>query len=443
MNKLTLQADEESVDCLFIHPDQAVRLGLEPFTSMTLRYGIRTLPIRVVVVPTIRRDVIRLSRRIIQKLQTPLSSPYQLKMVDNEILIGPYISFLVAHRSKQVAPYLRNLTDYLRFYPEFGGTVLAFSLEGVDRTSQTIRGYRYDPQKNTWVKGRYPYPASIFVRGDIQNNRWCRYFTSVIGDKVFNNFYLDKWAMHRLLSSFPQIRSLLPATALYRSPTDIYSFLRRYSQVYIKPIHGTMGISILKVVKTTRGMYVHFRQAGKNKTIPLTSEKAAKAFFQNRLEKGKYVIQQALQLLSYRNKPMDFRMVVVKNETGEWRNMGIIARYGAKNSIISNISAQGRAEDGVTAIQKVLQLKNQETERIKADLEQIALRVVRSIEASGVHFANTGIDLGIDRTRKIWLIEVQHSSPAHSIAVDAGNLSMYRQILRHNMSYLTSLAGFS
>jgi len=64
------------------------------------------------------------------------------------------------------------------------------------------------------------------------------------------------------------------------------------------------------------------------------------------------------------------------------------------------------------------------------------------MEGSGGHYGNLGIDMTIDRLRRIWILEANRRNPDHSIAVDAGNVDMYRRCLLANLLYCKRLSGF-
>ena len=57
----------------------------------------------------------------------------------------------------------------------------------MDSANHLIDGYCYNPKTDTWQRGIFPYPLSIYNRSSL-DEEWKNHFLSVIGDTVFNNY---------------------------------------------------------------------------------------------------------------------------------------------------------------------------------------------------------------------------------------------------------------
>jgi glutathione synthase/RimK-type ligase-like ATP-grasp enzyme len=442
MARINLIPDTNSSGQLHLHQKIIDQLGLTTHQNIRLRFGIQSCPITIKSHTEINEQKAILSQDSMNQLMIPVSSRYELIFGNGELCLGPYISFLATHKLEELSRYLVNLRDYTTFYDEIGGVFLAFALEGINPLSKTVKGYIYNPRTTNWELGTYPYPSSIFIRGHVASPVWCRHFKAMLGNSIFNDFYFDKWEMYKLLKSSESIRKHLPYTIPFK-PGNLLAFIQTYPEAYIKPVHGTMGASILKASRTIQGITVTFRQHGRIRNLNLDNKEKINQFFAIKAKKKRYILQQGLQLLTHRQRMVDFRLIVVKNRFGQWEYMGMVARFGAQRSFLSNISTGGSAEMGEAALKKVLNISELEVKEISNKMSQLALDIAHFLDRSGLHCGNLGIDLGIDRDRKIWIIEIQHFSPAHSIALDAGNEEMYIGILRNHLHYLKRLAGFS
>jgi hypothetical protein len=229
---------------------------------------------------------------------------------------------------------------------------------------------------------------------------------------------------------------------LYTHPEDIVTSIKNYQQIYIKPIFGSRGRSIVKISRTRNGTYVSFRENRVNHTLKFSSTKRLKEYMFKRLRKDAFLIQKDLNLISINDRIVDFRLIMVKNEHGKWENMGHYARFGPRKSIVSNISAGGNAQIGEYALQKIFQYNNEHVEKMKREMTWVAHSVARCLDAAGVHCGNMGVDLGIDKYGKLWIIEIQHNNPDHTLLLDANDPKGYLQVLRKKMLYLKWLAGF-
>ncbi|GAA4720006.1 YheC/YheD family protein [Brevibacillus fulvus] len=441
---LKLLVNTERIRHVTLHPKQLEELGLRSGAHKEVRFGLRSALVQIEADKEVNERAIVLSEDIVNLLRIPLCCRYQLKMLNDVLAIGPFISFLTSPKNKTNQRYIHQLRDYLSHYDQIGGAVLAFALEGVNQRTMTIDGYLYNPQTQEWQHGTYPFPSVIFIRGYVSSQKWIDYFKRMLGKRaIFNDFYLDKWEMYNLLSHNEELRSYLPTTAIYKTPASIRRFLKKHTEAYLKPVDGTMGISVMKGALTKSGFTIRYRKDDQNKKHVFVRFPMATKFLQRSLQSQKYIIQQAIPLITYHKKLIDFRLIVVKNGSGKWEYMGMIARYGAQNSVVSNISAGGYAEKGEDALQKALFLTEEETKAQAEKMADLAIRIADYLDATGLHCGNMGIDLGVEPNGRIWIIEIQHYSPAHSIALDANQQEMYRRILLNNMLYMKRLSGFS
>ena len=134
--------------------------------------------------------------------------------------------------------------------------------------------------------------------------------------------------------------------------------------------------------------------------------------------------------------------MLVKDHHAQWANMGLLCRFGAKNSVVSNISSGGYAQWGKTALMQVLDIDRKKANRWSQKMAELSLLATTEIEKIGVHCGNLGFDLAIDKKNKLWLIEINNQNPDHVIALCAGRGDLFLQARRANMLYARRLAGF-
>jgi glutathione synthase/RimK-type ligase-like ATP-grasp enzyme len=71
---------------------------------------------------------------------------------------------------------------------------------------------------------------------------------------------------------------------------------------------------------------------------------------------------------------------------------------------------------------------------------EIAHRLCRVLDETGEHFAEWGIDLALDRSGHLWIIEANVIPTFKGFAALDGDL--YRRLLAAPMRYAADLAGF-
>ncbi|MGO0062636.1 YheC/YheD family endospore coat-associated protein [Brevibacillus fluminis] len=440
--KIALRASKQVRGMLSLHPQMAESLGIAGDTTMLLRYGALSEKIHVTLSSgAVGENEAALSRETIASLRIPLFSRYEIAVNEQEIRLGPYIGFLVSHSMKNMKEHLHKLDEYLALYEQVGGTVIAFALSGVNTRRQTIRGYVFHPQTKRWIIGTYSYPAALFIKIGMLPVRYRDHFQSIMGDTVFNNFNYHKWKMHQLLQS-SGLGNYLPVSQLYRKSGDLLHFLQHHQQAYVKPIRGSQGKSIWKIVRLNQGYLVRSRVEGNNRKHFIATDQLFSTFVRKRLRPQTCMMQKAIRLFSANNRIFDFRVIMVKNQAGKWEDMGLITRYGKPGSIVSNIKAGGSAETGERTLRQTFGLTEHKANRMRKKLSLLAHRVARSLDAAGIHCGNMGVDIGMDTERNVWIIEIQHNNPDHTLALDANERGLYQAILRNHLLYMKWLAGF-
>nr|WP_243840678.1 YheC/YheD family protein [Paenisporosarcina antarctica] len=90
----------------------------------------------------------------------------------------------------------------------------------------------------------------------------------------------------------------------------------------------------------------------------------------------KYIIQQVIDLY-VGNSPIDFRLIMVKDGMEDWKELGIIARKGSENGIVSNI---GFVRSGNLAFQNLLSISDNKAIEIRKKMTQVSLDAAKEME---------------------------------------------------------------
>lgn len=439
-NSIQVSIVDKKTRSLIISPQNTQLLGLSKRENLFLRFGIRSIPVEIETAQNIAPNQAVLSNDIQNYLKIPQHCDFDFRLNErDELQFGPYIGLLAGSSLKSVEKWLGYLSDYVHHYKDIRGAILVFSLDKVDRENLSIEGYLYNPTDKEWEKGKYPYPSSIFILAPI-NLKWMNYFQEVLGDTIFNNFYYNKWSIHKRLASSSAVKDYLPPSILYQKPSDIYSFLDQYPNAIIKSINGSKGESIYKISKQEEHLVITNPIKDKIHSIPLNKKDEANFFFKKYFTEQEYMIQKAVDLIQHDDRTVDFRVVIAKDQQGAWKDMGIFARHGQPGNILSNLSPT--VKSGRETIKTVCQLGDQELNEICQEIFRVSIESSKVLEKDGINFGNTGVDIAVDKQGKIWIIEIQHCNPSHNIAMKAGMPDLYYNILKSNMLFAKRLAGF-
>ena len=75
-------------------------------------------------------------------------------------------------------------------------------------------------------------------------------------------------------------------------------------------------------------------------------------------------------------------------------------------------------------------------------MESLAVKACESLEKTGMHLGNIGMDIGLNRSGHLWIIEINNRGPDMTIALDAGDREMYYRIKSAPLDYAKWLSGF-
>lgn len=439
--KFAIVPDMTSSVLVTMNPADARLLGADRLKKTMLRFGQGCAEVQLALCPEAARGELVLAHAVIDRLKLPLVPHYELRVSGGQLLLGPYIGILAARTQEKLSKTVASLSNYLYNYDRLGGAVIAFALEGVSPDRQSISGYLYHPESGRWTEGIFPYPAAVFQRINA-GRHWRVHFQSVLGNRVFNSYVFNKWEMYRWLSGVPGIKEHLPETELYRNGKGLLRFLAIHGKAYLKPVWGSQGSGIIEAVRYGNTSMLRFAAGGQLRELCCDSAGELTAALKAVTVPGRYLVQQGVELLRLEQRIVDFRLILVKDSAGIWRDMGFVGRCSQPLGIVSNVSSGGQAEPGEKMLAAALPAEPAEAIYYHNRMAAVAVAAASAVEQTGVHLGNLGIDLAIDTKGHIWLIEINNRDPNHTIALDAGDRQLFYQIKEANMLYAKHLAGF-
>lgn len=438
---VTLRADDRS-DALRLPPSVWETLGATPGQHAVLSFGGMR---RFTLLETDARlptGEICLPRRAMRQMHMPDYPVYELAVVHGELRVGPVIGLLVSHRAQQLTPgRLERLRRNMWAYPRLHGAIIVFALDGVDRAGRLIAGYCYNPGEGRFVPGVFPYPSVIYRTVGL-SRQWKDHFLTAVEGGFFNYPYFNKWEMYRWFADDPAVGPYLPFTARYESPQQAEAVLRRCGALYIKPVFGLGGHGVVRARLEGTLVRFDYREENVNRRDAIPLGEPAQAWMTARFSGRQLLLQQALDLLQIGGRMADFRCVMQKDQAGRWVCLAVIGRRGRRGSVVSNISSGGSAFLAEELPRLPVPLPPDETRRLPNRLRNFAFEVCRAVDRAGLRCGTLGLDVGVDATGALWLIEINNRDPASSIALDVGDRELFRRIKAGPLFYAKGLAGF-
>jgi glutathione synthase/RimK-type ligase-like ATP-grasp enzyme len=390
-------------------------LGIAP-GMYTLAYGVKEMRATLREHGRGDADTALLSPDLIRGLHLQPGEKLRLHHRNGRLRIGYIFGILANVKTEngqitgQQQQAFRNLLEAARRYGMCG---CVFSVEDIDWDDGTVACFLLEG-KMRWAKKRLPLPDVVYDqiisrryinRSDVALLR--ERLKKMLSKRFFNPGYFDKWQVHRWLIGDRRTVSYVPGAIRFESVEQAAPFLYQYPDVYLKPVHGSLGIGIIRARRRADGR-IFYQIKKKDGSLRQEYAGSVSVFlkkFEKRLKKGPYLIQRALKLKNWQGRPFDIRVLLQKDGAGNWKRTKTFCRIAKAGQITSNLSTGGDA----LAVKQVLQemYEEKKVRRIMRRLREIAEAVPQVIEQENEGtIGELGLDLGLDEEGNIWVIEV-------------------------------------
>lgn len=308
---------------------------------------------------------------------------------------------------------------------EEGIEVFVFSPNRIDWQQRTVTGYHYDPEKKEWVKKLLPLPSLIYDRCFFKGRASFKRYQSVVnklraepGHQFLGYGLRGKWDVQQMLRKDAGLRAFLPETRKLLNERILRICLEDKADVFLKPEGGSQGKGTLHIHKepseTSGFIYILNGRDSRNQPVMQQFDNLEPLWqwLRSWIRNRPYLIQEYLSLHTSTGKSFDVRSLVQKNGQGRWQTTGMAVRCGKPGSITSNLHGGGTAAE----IDEFLNLEfgADKAKQIKHVIGDLSQRIPPLLESHHGRLVELGIDLGIDRNSRVWILEV-NSKPGRSI----------------------------
>lgn len=430
-----LSAGGEIADLLKLKPQESINL----FTGQSIQQVSVSISQK-----TKNKKSIYLSPRVLKKMHLRAGRKYGICRQNNGIHIGPVIGIMAQIYNMPGRPFGSQslfIKELISTGRQLGLICYGFSPRNINWGKKVIHGYTYG--NSGWIRADFPIPDVVYPRerGYSPPIQRIRKKLEQAGCKFINPVLIGKWNTYKILSKVPELEVYLPETRLINNFQQVGNMVNRHKAVYMKPVNGSKGRNIIRVVKSS-GTY-RFQYQLNNKTYRGTSRSisALKNSLRRVMGKHHYIVQKQINLIRSHDNLVDVRVMVQKDHTGQWTITGNICRIGRNGSITSNIASGGHASRLATILAN--NFNSAETrQKIENEVKKLALEAAQSLEASVGSIGELGIDIGIDRSGKVWFIEA-NLKPARQVFKLVGDRQGRYNSVERPLLYSRYLAGFN
>ena len=400
----------------YLHMSAAIikRLKIPTHRTLSLKFGSRKLQVQVAPLPRNRKNVLRITESIADSLGLTdgdiLRLTYDVKT--KTIAIGPAIGVMLPSMTESLDRPFGNVTAFCKELHgaslNYGGLVYFFTPDGIAESD--VDGLRYASSR--FKRMRFPIPDIVYNRlttRKLENKDSVQQFFLHVKSKhnghVFNEKFLDKNDVFSALARDPTVRRLLPESHLFTKYEQLNSMCKRYGCVFLKPVTGSLGKGIIRISRDGGRIICQF--ASLSGSVRKTYSSLLKAFptIKSKVQGKRYLIQQGLALITVLDRPVDFRALVQKNHKGEWSITSIVGRIANSQSFVSNVAQGGKLCAARLALMQS-NLPSHLVANVYVTLKKAAIDIARVLDSEmPYHFAELGIDLAVDSTGRVWLLE--------------------------------------
>ncbi|MFD1957595.1 YheC/YheD family protein [Paenibacillus thailandensis] len=441
-------------------PDDTLMLGdyyvkkwkIPQGQPITLKFG--GFRQHVKAISAARFDGLRVGQTLARKmgLSGNATLRMQYKADTSTLMLGPLIGVLVSRDYPQqsekpfgsITMFCKELVDACRTH---GAYVYFFTPNMIGSNANAVEAWVY---ADGWKRATVPVPDVVNNRltsRKLENKPSVQQFLKAVKaanrTSVFNEKFLDKTEVFDALKNDESLIRYLPESHLLRNYTMLKSMCSRYSSVFLKPVRGSLGKGIIRISRSEGGegyqaMFTTAAGAQKQNYGSLLKLFSA---ISSKMKSSRYQVQQGLNLIEIQKRPVDFRALVQKNAAGKWTITSIVARTAGNHHFVSNLARGGTLSTVTEAVVKSNLSAGVSRTGTPARLRSAALAIAKGIEQHiPAHFGELGIDLALDTSGRIWLLEV-NSKPSKNDNTPLTD-NKIRPSVKLMLQYSRYLSGF-
>lgn len=222
-------------------------------------------------------------------------------------------------------------------------------------------------------------------------------------EKTYDN---GKFPIYTILSNDSKLSKQLPFT-LKATENNIKAMMEKYDSLILKPNLGRIGKGLMKIEKMGEEWclsYTEKSKAGKTrKKIYFQSE--LPDILTKKIKSHFYIVQERINLATYNNNPFDIRVIVQRNNKGEWETTAFIVKVAKKGYFVTNVGQGGTTYPLQTILKQHPHLSYN---KVSQDISNFTINIAKHLSENLPHIGCLGVDIGMTNDGIPYFIEVNY-----------------------------------
>ncbi|WP_424768060.1 YheC/YheD family protein [Paenibacillus sp. sgz302251] len=338
-----------------------------------------------------------------------------------------------------------NFSDLIQTGQTMGFIVYVLTIKDLLLTKASLKGYIFNEASDRWEQRLLPFPDIIYNRIPLREDEMLPSVRQKIAAchkhprvQLFNPSFFNKWDLFEWLRLSKLTKPFIPTTRRLVTVTSLDRMMRKHSYLYLKPESGKAGQGIMTInVDPEKQLpyQLKIQENKKSSTFSCSTINKLWSRIQKQCGGEAYIAQQGIKLASFNERRFDLRVLVQKNQNGQWDITGIGARIARTSSITTHVPRGGMIEDPEKLLSHTF--NEEQARNLLIRTKKTAVLIAKQIErASGQLLGEMSMDLGIDSLGDMWFFEA-NSKPMKFDEPHIRQKSLER--IFHYGAYLTKM----
>jgi len=343
--------------------------------------------------------------------------------------VGVLLNRQILQKAVRGMRTFERLEYYVQAASELGVELVLFDTSGVNLNKGIVTGYV--PAKDGGFKRRtLELPAVVHKRA---------LYWGAVGRRAVmalqRRVYLfnpeirwDKYAIDQLLSQEARLRPYMPG-AEPLEPGSYAWFQKEMDagrEVFVKPRRGSLGLGIIRIVPQADG---RCRLESRTRRRSVSLGEAWR--YLNRKCKDHY-LQAGIALCEDDGHRVDLRVVAQRDGEGRWQVPGMAAKRAKGKRFLTNVARGASVHVPRELLGRIF--GERRALEILDECAHLGLLVAQTLAARYPRFADLGLDIGVDKGGKPYLIEVNRRDLRITLGL-SGQRDVHKLVYKNPIAY--------